>query len=53
MHIIINYDSCWQASFLEEQHNASLTKRKFIATSKSRGETVKPITRKHSNGCIV
>ena len=52
MHIIINYDSCWQASFLEEQHNASLTKRKFIATSKSRGETVKPITKNTVMGVL-
>lgn len=48
MKIIISYDSCWQTGFLAGNHNLPVSKkdnpRKFIATSKTRGEKPTPIT---------
>jgi Cas5fv helical domain len=44
MRIEIEYDSCWQTSFLEPVENSSVDSRKFVATTKTRGQTESPIT---------
>jgi len=48
MKISIDYDSCWQTSFLSGDPNKPISKknneRKFIATTKTRGEKPTPIT---------
>ncbi len=41
MRIVIEYDSCWQTSFLDE---TPVSKRKFVATTKTKGEKPAPIT---------
>lgn len=48
MRITIEYDSCWQTGFLDGDPNKQASKRdnprKFVATSKTRGEKDTPIT---------
>jgi hypothetical protein len=44
MRIEIEYDSCWQTSFLESVNGSSVGSRKFVATTKTQGQTESPIT---------
>lgn len=49
MRISIEFDSCWQTSFLDGDSNSPVSKkdnpRKFVATTKTRGEKNMPITK--------
>jgi hypothetical protein len=51
MRIQIEYDSCWQTSFLDGEHN-SVKSRKFIATSVTHGEKPAPITKNTIMGIL-
>lgn len=44
MKIVIEYDSCWQTSFLDDKYETPISKRKFVATTKTKGDKPAPIT---------
>jgi len=44
MRITIEYDSCWQTTFLDSQYDTPISKRKFVATTKTKGDKPAPIT---------
>ena len=52
MRISIEFDSCWQTSFLDGDHDLPISKtnpRKFVATAKTRGEEPAPFTKNTVN----
>ncbi len=55
MRISIEFDSCWQTGFLNGEHDKPVSKinpRKFVATSKTRGEKPTPITKNTVMGIL-
>lgn len=44
MRITIEYDSCWQTTFLDSQYDTPVSKRKFVATTKTKGDKPAQIT---------
>ena len=51
MQILIEYEDCWQTSFLEPAKENE-KKRKFVATTEKRGETNTPITKNTVMGVL-